>query len=165
MKIETLAFYHLVPKLKRMKNRQFHLCKKIQANQSLRMTFSRIQSLARKRLHSLNLVQSSQVLRCKKSFSIYSIYIEHEMGTNEGEEEAATSKLDDPEDAEELKEKIRSKLKASRTNAQRSNVIEKVVPVAAKPMADEIQEVSDSDSDELGNELEKQRRIKRKKKA
>lgn len=87
------------------------------------------------------------------------------MGTNEGEDEAATSKLDDPEDAEELKEKIRSKLKTSRTNAQRSNVIEKVVPVAAKPMADEIQEVSDSDSDELGNELEKQRRIKRKKKA
>lgn len=63
------------------------------------------------------------------------------------------------DDPEEVVEKIRSKLKSSRTNVQHSSKLHD------KPKIQEIVAVSDSDSDEFGNALEKERRIKRKKKA
>ncbi len=63
------------------------------------------------------------------------------------------------DDPDEVMAKIRNKLKSSRQlsgpsrEKEKSKANEEVVPV------------SDSDSDEFGNELEKERRIKRKKKA
>lgn len=65
------------------------------------------------------------------------------------------------EDPEEVVEKIRSKLKSSRTNVQHSGTTRE----KEKSKVEEVVAVSDSDSDEFGNELEKERRIKRKKKA
>lgn len=70
---------------------------------------------------------------------------------------------DDDDDPEEVMAKIRNKLQSSsrskekrpsdRTQGKKESIAEEVVPV------------SDSDSDEFGNELERERRIKRKKKA
>lgn len=65
-------------------------------------------------------------------------------------------------DSEEVMEKIRSKLKSSRTNVQTSSG---TLREKEKPKAQEIVPVSDSDSDEFGNELERERQVKRKKKA
>lgn len=66
------------------------------------------------------------------------------------------------DDPEEVVEKIRSKLKSSRTNVQHSGT---KIQEKEKSKAEEVVPVSDSDSDEFGNELEKERQIKRKKKA
>lgn len=80
------------------------------------------------------------------------------MKLEKDDEEELLSKesVDNPE---EVMEKIRSKLKSSRTNVS-GTLREK-----EKPKAQEIVAVSDSDSDEFGNELERERQIKRKKKA
>lgn len=76
---------------------------------------------------------------------------------DESETNMPKESADDPE---EMMEKIRSKLKSSRTNVQHSGTSRE----KEKPKVQEIVPVSDSDSDELGNELEKERRIKKKKK-
>ncbi|KAJ6643442.1 Spliceosome-associated protein CWC27 like [Pseudolycoriella hygida] len=64
------------------------------------------------------------------------------------------------EDPEEVVAKIRDKLKSSRANVQSSGTSSK-----KEKSSEEVVPVSDSDSDEFGNELEKERQIKRKKKA
>lgn len=76
------------------------------------------------------------------------------------EDESYVPKESD-DNPEEVMEKIRNKLKSSRTNVQHSGGLRE----KEKPKVQEIVRVSDSDSDEFGNELEKERQRKRKKKA
>lgn len=77
---------------------------------------------------------------------------------DDNELNAPNGTADDPD---EMMAKIRNKLKSSRTNVQHSGTTGE----KDKSKVDEVVAVSDSDSDEFGNELEKQRKIKRKKKA
>lgn len=77
-----------------------------------------------------------------------------EKDDDDDEQTVPKESVDDPE---EVMAKIRNKL--TRTNVQHSGTTKE------KSKAEEVVPVSDSDSDEFGNELEKQRRIKRKKKA
>lgn len=75
------------------------------------------------------------------------------------DENDKSSQENDTQDPEEVVANIRSKLKSSRSNEKRGrrekeeSKVEEVVPVY------------DSDSDEFGNELERERQIKKKKKA
>ncbi|KAG4076626.1 hypothetical protein HA402_001913 [Bradysia odoriphaga] len=65
------------------------------------------------------------------------------------------------EDPEEVMAKIRNKLKSSQSSDKRNER----APEKNESKVEEIVPVSDSDSDEFGNELERERQIKRKKKA
>ncbi|KAG4066257.1 hypothetical protein HA402_000481 [Bradysia odoriphaga] len=65
------------------------------------------------------------------------------------------------EDPEEVMAKIRNKLKSSQFSDKRNER----APEKNESKVEEIVPVSDSDSDEFGNELERERKIKRKKKA
>lgn len=64
---------------------------------------------------------------------------------------------------DDLKETIRNKLKSGKANRKSSKKVDEIVKESNK--VEEVVQVSDSDSDDLKNELEKERRIKKKKKA
>lgn len=106
-----------------------------------------IQNLAKKRNRLLKLVSPSLVAFLLFKITIFS--------------EKEDSDIEDYEKLEEdpnLKDKVRDKLKKS-SSSKRSTKNEETV---TKPS---VVNVSDSDSDEFQNELEKERHLKRKRKA